>query len=114
LPLDRIQEAHGDIIINASRIGSSVADEYFSEEVVSKFGVVVDVTFGNENTNLIQLGKSSGPLTVTGWEMFTQQAAVVLREILGHEANIERLHHFVSLGLTKINHGATVRKKHSR
>lgn len=104
--LDDLIGIEGDVLINATRIGSSVRDEIFTKEIVNKYDVIADVTFGNENSVLINLAKSEQKLIVTGWDMFTFQVAVVLRELLSHNANIDRLRYFVTEGLAITNHGA--------
>ena len=104
--LTGLEEVSGDILINASRIGSAVPDEYFNRKLVTGFSTVVDVTFGNENTNLIKLAKKEKKTVVSGWDMFTHQAAVVLKYLLNHDADIDRLRYFVRKGLTNVNHGA--------
>ena len=109
--LGDLSNAHGDIFINVTRIGSKVEDTFFTKEIVSKFQVVADVTFGVESTNLTQLAEDSGLTIVSGWDMFTHQAAVVLRHILNHEPNIDRLRYFVKQGLSQINHGAVKNKE---
>lgn len=97
-------------MVNATRIGSVDEDTVFTNEIVSGYQAVADVTFGNPVTNLTTLGKDNGLVVVNGWDMFTHQAAVLLKHILGHSANIDRLRHFVSEGLAASNHGATVSK----
>ena len=104
--LDKLRDAEGDILINASRIGSKVLDDIYTERIVSKFSVIADVTFGTESTNLITLARDSKKIVVSGWDMFTHQASIVLKEILDHESNIDRLRHFVREGLSSNNHGA--------
>jgi len=109
--LDRLNKTQGDILVNATRIGSKAEDSVFHNELIAKFTAVADVTFGVESTNLTELGRTKNKIVVSGWDMFTHQAAVVLREVLGHEANIQRLRYFVRLGLSGNNHGATVAKR---
>lgn len=111
LPITELASVSGDILVNASRIGSSVGDTYFTRDIVSKFEMVADVTFGNPNTNLITLAKSQDVTLVSGWDMFTHQAAVVLHELLDHEANIPKLRQFVEDGLSTTNHGARLGSK---
>ncbi len=111
LSIAELSEIKGDILVNSSRIGSSVEDAYFTQDIVSNFKVVVDVTFGDPNTNLVTLAKTQDATVVNGWDMFTHQAAVVLREVLDHEADIPKLRQFVEDGLASSNHGATLSNK---
>ena len=57
--LDMLSTARGDVLINASRIGSTVTDEYFTEEVVARFATVADVTFGSENTKIMNFSTTA-------------------------------------------------------
>lgn len=109
--LDQLYSAEGDILVNASRIGSKAPDEYFTADIVKQFKAVADVTFGVELTNLTEIAKQNELTVITGWDMFTHHAAVVLKHILNHDTNIERLRHFVREGLATNNHGAIAIKK---
>lgn len=109
--IENLSNAEGDILINASRIGSKVEDSFYTSELINRFAVVADVTFGVESTNLTSIAKEANKTVISGWDMFTHQAAVVLREILGHDANIDRLRHFVKEGLSTTNHGVVIKKK---
>lgn len=108
-PLEHLLNLQGDILINASRIGSSVENNVYTPELVETYEAVADVTFGNPNTELISMAKDKGLTVIDGWDMFTHQAAVVLRECLHHEANISVLRQFVAAGLSETNHGATLK-----
>jgi shikimate 5-dehydrogenase len=108
-PLADINHIEGDVLVNATRIGSVDSDELFTSDIVSKFETVADVTFGTENTNLIMLARSNNVANIiTGWDMFTHQAVVVLKNIFDHDADIAMLRKFVRLGLVTANHGAIV------
>ncbi len=109
--LGDLKTVEGDILVNATRIGSVDEDSIFTNEIVSRFQAVADVTFGNPVTNLTTLAKDNDLVVVNGWDMFTHQAAVLLKHILGHSANIDRLRHFVSEGLASNNHAAVLNKK---
>lgn len=109
--LDDLGSLEGDILVNATRIGSVDEDAVFTNEIVGDYQAVADVTFGNPVTNLTTLGKSNGLVVVNGWDMFTHQAAVLLKHILGHSADIDRLRHFVSEGLASNNHAPVPEKK---
>ncbi len=104
--LEDLADTSGDLLVNASRIGSTIDDTFYTQEIVSKCEAVADVTFGTENTNLITLAKQAGLTIVSGWDMFTHQASVVLRELLSHHADIEVLRKHVRNGLNATNHGA--------
>lgn len=103
--LDSLADQKGDILINASRIGSKIPDELFNEDIVRGYQAVADVSFGNPETNLITTARQNGIVSIDGWDMFTHQVAIVLRFCINHEADIQRLRRFVRLGLAKSNHG---------
>jgi shikimate 5-dehydrogenase len=103
--LDDLNHVDGDIFVNATRIGSSVEDIYFTGDIVNKYKAVADVTFGDPNTNLVSLADASNLIVINGWDMFTHQASVVLRVLLNHDADISILRNFVTKGLAKTNHG---------
>jgi len=100
LSLEELDQAVGDILVNVTPIGSSIEDLYFTHDVVAKFSAVSDVTFGTEVTNLTTLAKDNQATVITGWDMFTHQAAVVLKQILDHDADIAVLKTFVAAGLS--------------
>lgn len=100
-PLEDLASIEGDIIVNTTCIGSTVEDTYFTADIVNKFQAAVDVTFANPKTNLIRLSQEHGAVTITGWDMFTHQAVIVLRELLNHEANIPLLRKHVEKGLAE-------------
>lgn len=104
--LEDLGEVSGDLLVNASRVGSTAEDTFYTQGVIDKYQAVADVTFGTENTNLIALARQADLSIVSGWDMFTHQASVVLLEILGHRANINVLRKHVRNGLGKTNHGA--------
>jgi shikimate 5-dehydrogenase len=99
IEIDRLSEVSGDIIINTTRIGSKVEDTYFTPELIERFVAVADVTFMDPNTNLVKLAQAKNKIAVDGTEMFTYQAAVVLRYLLNHDADIPTLRKFVLSGL---------------
>jgi shikimate 5-dehydrogenase len=105
--LDQLSNIEGDILINASRIGSKAEDKWFTNQILSKYTAVADVTFGVENTNLTNLARQHKSIVISGWDMFTHQAAIVLYKILEHNANIDILRQCVKRGLVSTNHGAT-------
>lgn len=109
--LDELSQVAGDILVNATRIGSSVKDSYFTGDIVNKYQAVADVTFGDPNTNLVSLADESKLIVINGWDMFTHQASVVLRELLDHDADINVLRGYVTKGLAITNHGATAGNK---
>lgn len=104
--LETLNSTEGDILINASRIGSKAEDAWFTKNVVNKFEAVADVTFGVESTNLTDLAHQNNEIVISGWDMFTHQAAVILKEVLGHSANINILREKVRAGLSNVNHGS--------
>lgn len=101
-PLEDLSKLGGQILINATDIGGSVADEIFSEKIVGNFTAVSDVTFETEETNLIKLARKFHKAFSTGWDMFTCQGQVVLETILGTEISAEILKKHVIKGLTQV------------
>jgi len=99
--LDLLPSIHGDILINATHIGSKQEDIYFTKEIVSKFAAVSDVTFESENTNLIKLAKELKRKYSTGWDMFTYQGLVVLETLLETRIDPIILKKHVISGLTQ-------------
>jgi len=104
--LDSLADQKGDILINASRIGSKIPDELFNADIIRGYQAVADVSFGNPETNFITTARQNGIVSIDGWDMFTYQAAVVLRFCINHNADIQRLRRFVRTGLANSNHGA--------
>ncbi len=109
--LDELKTISGDILVNASRIGSKADDSLFTDEIIKRFEAVADVTFGNRDTKLILGAEKQGKVIIDGWDMFTHHAAVVLKFILNHDANIASLRKHVIAGLGQFNHGATLAKR---
>lgn len=99
--LDKLKNITGDILINASHIGSSQPDVYFTKEIIGRFQAVSDVTFETENTNLINLAKKLGLKLSTGWDMFTYQGLIVLETILDIKIDPVILKKHVVSGLTR-------------
>ncbi|MDQ5913444.1 MAG: shikimate dehydrogenase [Patescibacteria group bacterium] len=106
-----LESIKGDILVNATRIGSVDEDTVYTNDIVSSYQAVADVTFGNPVTNLTTLGQDNGLVVINGWDMFTHQAAVLLKHVLGHSANIDRLRYFVSEGLASNNHAPILEKR---
>lgn len=100
--LHELSKVSSDIIINITDIGGSVDDTVYTEDVVNKFECIVDVTFEKENTNLVELGKKSGKVVVTGWDMFTHQGVVALQDITGKDIDPSELKEYVVRGLSTV------------
>lgn len=98
--LQQIQDCSGDILINISDIGGSVEDALFTNDIVEKFDVIVDITFEVEYTKLMNIAKSLGKKYITGWRTFTQSGAINLGDILGIEIDPDELDPYVVKGLT--------------
>lgn len=80
-----------DAAINTTSMGDAIA-EHIDVASLQTFQLVADVTLGTERGGLIESARQAGvPHIITGQDMFTHQAAVVLRRILGHETNIAAL-----------------------
>jgi shikimate dehydrogenase len=101
LPLDAIHQLDGDLLINATPIGGSVEDTFYTPEIVNRFGHIADVTFEKEETNLIDLAKAAGKEVSTGWDMFTCQGLVVLEMVLGIKVDAKKLKECVIRGLSE-------------
>jgi shikimate 5-dehydrogenase len=109
--LDELETISGDILINASKIGSNAGDDLFTDQIIKKFEAVADVTFGTRDTKLIVGAEKQDKVIIDGWDMFTHQAAVVLKFILNHDANISSLRNHVICGLSQSNQGVLLPKK---
>ena len=109
--LKELETISGDILVNASRIGSKADDSIFTEQIVKQFDAIADVTFGSRDTKLIVNAEKQSKVVIDGWDMFTHQAAVVLKFILNHDANIDSLRRHVVNGLGESNHGASLVRK---
>jgi shikimate dehydrogenase len=96
-----LESASGDILVNATEIGSNEGETFFSEDLVSRFETVVDVTFEIKDTELIKAATKLGKKVVTGWEFFTYQGLVVLETILDQKIDVEVLRKHVYAGLSK-------------
>lgn len=101
--LDEIKDVSGDILINATPIGSKVEDNIYNENIVRKFQTIVDVTFEKETTNLTNLGTKLNKLVVTGWDFFTFQGKTFLDNVLEIDVDANMLKKFVILELSKLN-----------
>lgn len=80
--------AEGDILINATGIGSpwnNGQDYHFTEELLKKFSYAVDVTFVPLETQLTVDAARCGLRVSPGHEMFLHQAKFILTETLGLE-----------------------------
>lgn len=80
--LEDLNHAVGDIFINASDIGGSVTDYHFAEDLIKNFSAVIDVTFETEMTPLLATAKKLNIPFATGWDFFTHQGRVFLKNYL--------------------------------
>lgn len=100
--LNAISESDGDVLINLTDLGGSETDNLFTEEIISKFGSVVDVTFEKEDTNLINIAKKLNKKYATGWDMFTNQGLVILEDLFKQKFEFNLLKKYVIKGLSKV------------
>lgn len=100
--LDELKNSEGDVLVNLSHLGGREKDDLFTKEIVNNFNSVVDVTFENENTNLINLAKLASKRHATGWDMFTYQGQIALETILEQEIPGNILKKHVVLGLSEV------------
>lgn len=89
--------ASGDILINASQVGSAWCTDpgfNFTHSIVSKFESVADVAFVPIKTELSKICADIGRKFAPGHQMFLHQAKTVLREMLDHsmlQSEFERI-----------------------
>lgn len=91
-----------DVLLNLTDLGGSETDTLFNEQNVSKFNSVVDVTFEKENTNLIDIAKKLGKKYATGWDMFTNQGLVILKDLFGEDFDFNIFKKHVVNGLSSV------------
>jgi len=99
--LSNISEAQGDVFVNLTHIGGRVTNEIFPEVVINRFEHVVDVTFENEQTDLIKKSLKLGKKIATGWDMFAYQAQVCIEGILNKTVEYDVLKKHVVAGLSE-------------
>ncbi len=92
----------GDILVNATDIGGSQADDVYTESIVGNFQTIADVTFETENTNLVNLAKKLNKQFSTGWDMFAYQGQVILESIFHTGIDIGSLRKHVVSGLSEV------------
>jgi shikimate 5-dehydrogenase len=100
--LSELNTLSGDLLINATDIGGSVEDIFYTDEIVNKFGQIADVTFEKENTNLVTLAKKLNKKVSTGWDMFTFQGQVILESMLEIKIDPIMLKKHVVSGLSEV------------
>lgn len=101
-PLSEIYSVSGDLLVNITDVGGSEEDSLYTDEVVSKFSAISDVTFETENTNLVNLGKQQNKVVSSGWDMFTHQGAVILENLFEKKIDTELLKKHVINGLSSV------------
>lgn len=100
--LSELNKLSGDVLINATDIGGSEEDNIYSEEIVSKFEQIADVTFEKEGTNLVNLANKLNKKVSTGWDMFTFQGQVILESLLEMKIDPAILKKHVINGLSEV------------
>ena len=80
-----------DILVNATSVGMHPnVDESPVPPAAFKRGMIVfDVVYHPENTLFLKLGHSHDCITVSGVDMFVQQAALQFRYYTGQDAPVE-------------------------
>lgn len=85
-PLAELGRSSGDILINATNIGSpwnSGSPYHFAESLLRGFRFVVDVTFVPLETQLTSDARRLGLTVSPGHQMFLHQAKFILKNTLG-------------------------------
>lgn len=100
--ISELNTLSGDLLINATDVGGSEEDVYYTEDIVNKFSQVADVTFEKEDTNLINLARKFNKKYSTGWDMFTFQGQVILESILEMKIDPVILKKHVVNGLSEV------------
>lgn len=80
---------HCDVLINATPVGQTpnLNETPFDEEWFEKHMIVFDVVYNPEQTLFIKLARQAGCRTITGVDMFVQQAAAQFKLFTGREPN---------------------------
>lgn len=91
--LDALAGAEGDILINATPIGSRRCEtkRLIPEEAVTRFGLVMDTAFIPSRTPLIVEAEARGVPVVTGLTMFAHQGAAQVHHYFGVVPDLDRL-----------------------
>ncbi len=92
--LQDLQDAKGDILVNATRIGSSKAPDdgkILTGQVISSHLAIVDVSFLPFETEFIKRARNQNKLIIHGGDMFAHQGAVCLETILDIEVDMSIL-----------------------
>lgn len=89
---EMFESVHGDIFVNATKLGSpKFIDFEFPESFVSRYDYVVDVTFVPLKPKLIEVAEKLGKKSSPGHRMFLFQGKYTLVEALGIEVDEELL-----------------------
>ncbi len=89
--LQDVASSIADAVINTTSLGDEIT-QLIDVASLQTFQVVADVTLGTEQGGLVASARQAGvPHIVTGQDVFTHQAVVVLRRLLGHEADLAAL-----------------------
>lgn len=91
-----------DVLLNLTDLGGSEEDTLYNEQNVSRFDSIVDVTFEKENTNLINIAKKLNKKYATGWDMFTNQGLVILKNLFDKDFEFDIFKKHVVNGLTNV------------
>ncbi len=77
LPLEKVEQISHEIVINCTSIGMfpNIDESVLTEQVLSRVRVVFDTVYNPPRTRLLELAEQVGCLTVSGVEMFVNQAA---------------------------------------
>lgn len=101
-PFEKVENSEGDIFVNLTHIGGKVQDISFSDDLLSRFKGIVDVTFEAENTKLIESAKRMNKKYATGWDMFTNQGLVILEDLFKQKFDFDSFKKHVVNGLSQV------------
>lgn len=100
--LNKFGDKKYDVLLNLTDLGGSEEDNLFNEQNVSMFDSVVDVTFEKENTNLVDIAKKLNKKYATGWDMFTNQGLVILKDLFDKDFEFNIFKKHVVNGLSSV------------
>lgn len=96
--LEALNDARGDIFINATSVGSpwnKSEDHKWNDNFLKRFAMIVDVTFVPLAPPLINSAQRLGLKYAPGWKMFLYQGKFALETILDIEVDSAKLAEFL-------------------
>jgi len=93
LPRSSIEEAHPDVIINATSVGMhpNNSQSPLQEELLKKEMTVMDIVYHPLRTRLLQEAEEQGCQTIDGLEMLARQGAAQLQIWTGRKPDLEQI-----------------------